>query len=203
MSQWCHPANSSSIIPLSSCPQSFPASGSFQMSQLFASGIQGTGVSVSTSVLPMNTQDWFKMDWLNILAVQETLKSLLQHHCSKASIIWHLAFFIVQISHPYTLLQSPTAVILDLKKNKVCHCFPIYLPWSDGTRFHNLSFLNVELQENFSLSSCTFIKSLFSSSLSAIRVMSSAYLRLLIFLPAVLIPAWASSSLAFWVMHSA
>ena len=57
-SWWCHPAISSSVVPFSSCPQSFPASGSFQMSQLFASGGQNIGVSASTSVLPMNTQDW-------------------------------------------------------------------------------------------------------------------------------------------------
>ena len=58
LSRWCHPAISSSVVPFSSCPQSFPASGSFQMSQLFASGGQSMGVSASTSVLPVNTQDW-------------------------------------------------------------------------------------------------------------------------------------------------
>ena len=58
LSRWCHPTILSSVIPLSSCPQSFPASGSFPMSQLFASGGQSIGVSASTSVLPMNTQDW-------------------------------------------------------------------------------------------------------------------------------------------------
>ena len=64
----------------------FPASGSFQMSQLFASGGQSIGVSASTSVLPMNIQDWsFRVDWLHLLAAQGTLKSLLQHHSSKAS----------------------------------------------------------------------------------------------------------------------
>ena len=84
------------------------------------------------------------------------------------------------------------------------HCFPIYFPWSDGTRCHDLCFLNVELSANFSLSSFTFIKRLFSSSsLSAIRVVSSAYLRLLRFLPAILIPACASSSSAFHMMYSA
>ena len=103
-------------------------------------------------------------------------------------------------------LQSPSEVILDPPKNKVCHCFicfTIYLPWSDGTRCHDLSFLNVELEPTFSLSSFTFIKRLFSSSLSAIRVLSSAYLRLLIFLPAILILACASSSPAFLIMYSA
>ena len=81
LSRWYCPAISSSVISFSSCPQSFPASGAFQISQLFASGGQSIGVSASTSVLPMNTQDWssFRMDWLDILAVQETLKSLLSH----------------------------------------------------------------------------------------------------------------------------
>ena len=63
LSQWCHPTISSSVIPFSSCPQSFPASASFQMSQLFASGGQRIGVSVSTSVLPMNTQEWSPLGW--------------------------------------------------------------------------------------------------------------------------------------------
>ena len=62
-SQWCHPIISSSVVPFSSCPQSFPASGSFQMSQLFVSGGQSIGVSASTSVLPMNTQDWSPLGW--------------------------------------------------------------------------------------------------------------------------------------------
>ena len=90
------------------------------------------------------------------------------------------------------------------QKNKVSHCFhcfPIYLPWSDGTGYHDLSFLNVKFKPT--LSSFTFIKRLFSSLLSAIRVVSSAYLRLLIFLPEVLIPACASSSPGFLMMYSA
>ena len=91
------------------------------------------------------------------------------------------------------------------QENKVCHCFhffPNYLPWSDGTGYHGLSFYNAGLTKlAFSLSSFTLIKRLFNSSLlSAIRV---AYLRLLIFLLVVLIPAWASSSLAFHMMYSA
>ena len=73
------------------------------MSQFFTLGGQSIGVSASTSVLPMNTQGLisFRMDWLDILAVQGTLKSLLQNHSSKASILQHSAFFIVQLSHPY------------------------------------------------------------------------------------------------------
>ena len=69
LSQWCHPTISSSVVPFSSCPQSFPASGSFQMSQFFASGGQTIGVSASTSVLPMNIQDWFplgKTGWISL-----------------------------------------------------------------------------------------------------------------------------------------
>ena len=102
LSQWCHPTISSSVVPFS-CLQFFPASASFQMSQFFASGGQIIGVLASISVLPMNIQDWisFRMDWLELLAVQGTLKSLLQHHSSKASILRHSAFIMVQLSHPY------------------------------------------------------------------------------------------------------
>ena len=92
-------------------------------------------------------------------------------------------------------------------KNKVWHCFhcfPIYFPWSDGTRCHDLDFLNIEFWASFLLSSFTFIKRLFSSSCHfAFRVVSSVYLKLLIFLPAILIPAWSSSSQAFHVIYSA
>ena len=147
--------------------------------------------SFSFSISPSNEYSGlisFRKDWLDLLADQGTLKSLLQHHNSKASILRCSAFFIVQLSHPYTStgktialarwtfvgkgmslllnmlsrlvvtflprskclliswLQSPSAVILEPPKNKVCHCvhcFPIYLPWSDGTSCHDLSFLNV------------------------------------------------------------
>ena len=129
----------------------------------------------------------FRMDWLDILAIQGTLKSLLQYHSSKASILQYSAFFIIQLSHPYmttrkaialtrwtfvgkvvsllfnmlsrlfiaflpkskclliSWLQSPSD--FGAQNNKVCHCFhffPIYMPWSDGTVCHDLSFLNVE-----------------------------------------------------------
>ena len=132
----------------------------------------------------------FRMDWLDLLTVQGTLKSLFQHYSSKASILRCSAFFTVQLSHPYmttentialtrwtfagkvmslffnmlsrlvitflprskrlliSWLQSPSVVILEPPKNKIwlCfHCFPIYFPWSDGTRCHDLCFLNVEL----------------------------------------------------------
>ena len=86
----------------------------------------------------------------------------------------------------------------------VCHCFPKYLPWSDGTRCHDLSFLKVEFKPMFSLSSFTFIKRLFSSSsLSAIRVVSYLYLRLLIFPMAILIASLHFIHQAFCMMYSA
>ena len=69
-SWWCHPTISSSVIPFSSCPQSFPASGSFQISQLFASVSQNIGISASTSVLPMNTQDWSPLGWTGWISLQ-------------------------------------------------------------------------------------------------------------------------------------
>jgi len=150
--------------------------------------------SFSFSISPSNEYSElisFRMDWLNLLAVQGILKSLLQHHlnwCSKASILQLSAFFIVQLSHPYittgksialtrwtfvgkemsllfhilsrlviafllrskrlliSWLQSPSEVILEPKKinSHFFHCFPNYLPWSDGTRSRDLSFLSVE-----------------------------------------------------------
>ena len=70
LSQWCHLTISSSVVPFSSCLQSFPTSGSFQMSQLFTSGGQSIGVSASTSVLPMYTQDWFPLGWTGWISLQ-------------------------------------------------------------------------------------------------------------------------------------
>ena len=100
--QWCHPTITPSVVPLSSCLQYFPASGSFPMTQFFASGGQGIGVSASASVLPMNPGLLsIRMDWLDLLAVQGTLKSLLQHHSSEASILWGSAFFTVKLSHSH------------------------------------------------------------------------------------------------------
>ena len=94
--RWCHPTISSSVVPFSSCPKSLPASGSFSMSQLFAWGGQYIGVSASTSVLPMNTQDWSPLGWTGWISLQSRgLSSLLQHHSSKASILLCSAFFIV------------------------------------------------------------------------------------------------------------
>ena len=170
--------------------QSFPASGSFPMSQFFASGGQSIG-SFSFSISPSNEYSGlfaFRMDWWDCLPVQETLKSLLQYHSPKASVLQCSAFFIVQISHQYITTGETIALtrwtfigkvmsllfnmlsrlvitflprnkhlliswlqhhcsIVGAPKSKVCHCFhcfPIYLLWSDGTRCHDLSFLNAE-----------------------------------------------------------
>ena len=99
-SRWCRPAISSSVVPFSSCPQSFPASGSFPMSQLFAWG--GQSIGALASGLPMNIQGWFPLGLTGlILTFQAILKSLLQPYSSKASILWHSAFLMVQLSHPY------------------------------------------------------------------------------------------------------
>ena len=84
------------------------------MSYFFASGSQSVGVSASTSVVPVKTQDWFPlgMDWLALLAVQGTLKSLPQHHSSKASILRYLAFLMVQLSHPYMSTEKAIALTI-------------------------------------------------------------------------------------------
>ena len=103
LSQWCHPTISSSVVCFSSCLKSFPASRSFQMSQLFASRGQSIG-SFSFNISPTNEHSGlisFMMECLDLLAVLKSLKSLLQHHSSKASILQHSAFFKVQFSHPY------------------------------------------------------------------------------------------------------
>ena len=99
LSLWCHPTISSSVIPFSSRLQSFPASGSFSISQ-FASGGQNIGDSASAPVLPMNIQDWFPLGLTGLISLQSKglSKSLLQHHSSKASVLQCSAFFIVQLS---------------------------------------------------------------------------------------------------------
>ena len=205
--------------------------------------------SFSFSISPSNEYPGlisFRMDWLDLPAVQGTLKSLLQHHSSKASVLRHSAFFTVQLSHPYmttgktialtrqtfvgkvmslffnmlsrlviiflwrskclliSWLQSPSAVILEPQKIKHDTVSPFISHEVMGPDAMILVLWMLSFKPTFSLSSFTFIKRLFSSSsLSAVRVVSSAYLRLLIFLPAVLIPACASSSPTFLMMYSA
>ena len=94
MSWWCHPTILSSVVPFSSCPQSFPASGSFQMSQLFASSGQSIGVSASKSVLPMNTQDWSPLGWTGWISLQS--KGLSRVFCN--TIVQKHQFFSAQLS---------------------------------------------------------------------------------------------------------
>ena len=91
LSWWFHPTITSSVIPFSSCLQSFPASGSFQMSQFLTSGGQSTGVSASTSVLPMDIQDWFPLGWTGWISLlsKGLPKSLLQCHSPKALILMY------------------------------------------------------------------------------------------------------------------
>ena len=183
--QWCHPTISSSVA-LFSFPSVFPSIKVFSSESALC--IRWPKYwSFSFTISPSSEHPGlisFRMNWWGLLAVQGTLKSLLQHHNSKASILQHSTFFIVYLSHPYmtngktiaftrqnfvgkvmspffntlsrlvitflprskclliSWLQSPSAMTWSLKKH--CHCFPIYLPWSDRTRCHDLSFLNVE-----------------------------------------------------------
>ena len=103
LSQWCHSNIPSSVVPFSSCLQSFPASGSFHIESVLH--IRWPKYwSFSFNISPSNEHSGlisFRMDWLDLLAVQGTLKSLLQHHSSKASVLYRSAFFTVQLSHPY------------------------------------------------------------------------------------------------------
>ena len=113
--QWGHPTISSSVTPFSSCPQFFPALGSFPVSSLFASG--GQRIGASASVLPMYSElISFRIDWFD-LTVQGTLKSLLQHHSLKVSILWHSDFFMVQLLYWYT--TTGKTIALTLQQNDV------------------------------------------------------------------------------------
>ena len=108
LSQWCHPTISSSVVPFSS-PLIFPSIGVFSSGSVLC--IRWPKYwSFSLNISPSNEHPGlisFRMDWLDLLAVQGTLKSLLQHHSSKASILQHSAFFIVQLSHPYMTTEKP------------------------------------------------------------------------------------------------
>ena len=125
-----HPTISSSVIPFSSHFQSFPASGSFTITPFFASGGQSIGVSASNEYSGLIS---LMIDWFDLLAVQGTLKSLLQHRSSKASILQHSAFFIVQLSHPYmTTLTRQTSVgkVMSLPFNMLSRLVIAFLPRS-------------------------------------------------------------------------
>ena len=120
----CHPAISSSVVPFSSCLQSFPASGSFLMSQLVTSS--GKVLEFIFSISPSNEHPGlisFRMDCLNLLAIQGTLNSLLQHHSSKASILCCSTFFILQLSHPYMITGKAIALTRQTLVGKVVSAF--------------------------------------------------------------------------------
>ena len=124
LSRWCHPTISSSVVPFSSCPQSFPASGSFQMSALRIRWPKYWSFSFSNS--PFNEHPVlisFRMDWLDLFVVQGTLKSLLQPHSSKASTLQHSAFFTVQLSHPYMITGKNIALTRQTFVGKVMSAF--------------------------------------------------------------------------------
>ena len=130
---WCHPTISTSVVPFSSCPQSFPASGSFPMNRLFTSDGQSIGASASVSVLPMTIQGWFCLGWTGWISLQskgQILKSLLQHHNLKASILWHSAFFMVQSSHSYVTAGRTIALTRWTFVGKV-----LSLPFNTLSRF--------------------------------------------------------------------
>ena len=130
--RWCHLTISSSVVPFSYCLQSFLASGSFQMSQFFTSDGQSIGVSASSSFPLMNIQDSFPLPWTGwISLLSKGLKSLLQHHSSKASILWCSAFFIVQLSHTYMTIGKTIALTRWTLVGKVMSLlFNMRLGWS-------------------------------------------------------------------------
>ena len=102
LSRWYHPTISSSFVPFSSYLQSFPISGSFQMSQFFSSGGQGIGVSSSASVLPMNTQDWSHLGWTSWISLKSKgLSRVFSNTTVQKHLLLLSVFFIVQLSHPY------------------------------------------------------------------------------------------------------
>ena len=110
LSQWCHPTILSSAAPFSSCPQSFPESGSFPMSWLFAS--YGQTIGASASVLPMNIQGRFPLGLTGLISLQSKglSRNLFQLHNSKASILWHSAFFMAQHLHAYVTTGKTIAL---------------------------------------------------------------------------------------------
>ena len=242
LSWWCHPTISSSVIPLLLPPSILPSIRVFSNESVLPVRWPKYW-SFSLSISPSNEYPGlisFRMDWLDLLAVQGTLKSLLPHHSSKASILLCSAFFIVQLSHPYmttgktialtrwtfvgkvmsplfnmlsrlaitflprikrlliSWLKSPSAVILEPKRIKsvtVSTVSPSICHEVLGPDARILVFWTLTIKPAISISNFTFIKRLYSSdSVSAIRVVSSAYLRLLLFLPAILIPlVWVTS----------
>ena len=133
LNRWCHPTISSSVIPFSFCPRPLSASGFFSNEATLR--IRWPKYwSFSFSISPSNEHPGlisFRMDWLDLLSVQGTLQSLLQHHSSKSSIFWCSAFFTVQLSHPYMTTGKTIALTRWTVVGKVCLCFLVcYLGWS-------------------------------------------------------------------------
>ena len=123
---WCHPTTSSSVTHFSSCPQCFPASGSFPMIQLFALGSQSIGASASVSVLPKIIQGWFPLGLIGLISCSPRDSwEFLQHHNSKASILWGSAFFMVQLSHPHMTTGKTIALTIWTFLAKWCLCILI------------------------------------------------------------------------------
>ena len=126
LSQWCHPTISSSVVPFSSCLQSFPAFPRVFSKELVLHIRWPKYWNFSFSINTSNEYSGlisFRMDWLDFLAVQGSLKSLLQHHSSKASILWCSALFTVQLSHPYMTTGKTIALTRRTFVGKVCLCF--------------------------------------------------------------------------------
>ena len=116
-SWWCHPIISFSVLPFSSRLQSFPASGSFPTSHFFPLAGRSCSFNEYSGLISL------RMDWLDLLAVQGILKSLLQHHSSNTSILWHSVFFIVQLSHPYMTTGKTIALTRRTFVGKVTSAF--------------------------------------------------------------------------------
>ena len=128
LSQWCHPAVSSSVPCFSSCPQSFPASGSFPVSWLFTSGDQ----TVEFQLQHQSFQEYsglisFRIDRFDLLAVQGMLKSLLQHHNSEASVLQLSAFFVDQLYHPYIITGKTIALTIWTFVSSVISAFSYFV----------------------------------------------------------------------------
>ena len=113
LSRWCHPTISSSVVPFS-CPWSFPASGSFPVSQLFASGGQSIVVSASASVLPMTIQDWFTLGLTGFISLlsKGLSRGFSSTTVSKPSVLWCSVFIIIQFSHPYVTTGKSIALTI-------------------------------------------------------------------------------------------
>ena len=127
LSQWCHPTISSYVTLFSSWAQSFPISGSFPMSQLFASGDQSIGASASISVLLMDIQDWFPLGLTGLISLPfKRFSRVCEHHSSKPSVLQCLAFFVVQLSDPYMTTGKTIALTICTLLTKWCLCFLIH-----------------------------------------------------------------------------